>query len=74
MKKHGELKIQYLSQENDRELLMRQLVFHKKESQRLREMHQRMKIEADKIKEAEKIEAKMQEKPQTANTMGARLK
>jgi hypothetical protein len=23
MKKHGELKIQYLSQENDRELLMR---------------------------------------------------
>lgn len=37
-------------------------------------MHQRMKIEADRIKDAEKIEAKMQEKPQTANTMGARLK
>lgn len=32
MKKHGELKIQYLSQENDRELLMRQLIYHKKES------------------------------------------
>jgi hypothetical protein len=63
MKKHGELKIQYLSQENDRELLMRQLVFHKKESQKLRELHARLKVEADRIKEAEKVEAKMQEKP-----------
>ena len=27
MKKHGELKIQFLSQENDRELLLKQLIF-----------------------------------------------
>lgn len=73
MKKHGELKIQYLSQENDRELLMRQLIFHKKESQRLRELHATLKVQADKIKDAERTEAKLQEKPQTAG-LGNRKK
>ena len=36
MKKNAELKIEYLSQENDRDLLLKQLIFQKKESQRLR--------------------------------------
>lgn len=36
MKKNQELKIEYLSQENDRDLLLKQLIFQKKESQRLR--------------------------------------
>jgi hypothetical protein len=36
MKKNSELKIQYLSQENDRDLLLKQLIYQKKECQRLR--------------------------------------
>lgn len=36
MKKNGELRIEYLSQENDRDLLLRQLITQKKESQKLR--------------------------------------
>lgn len=43
MKKNQELKIQFLSQENDRELLLKQLIYQKKESVRLREHHARMK-------------------------------
>ena len=30
MKKYQELKIQYLSQENDSDLLLRQIIYHKK--------------------------------------------
>ena len=47
MKKNGELKIQFLSQENDRELLLKQLIYQKKESVRLRELHARKKKQAD---------------------------
>ena len=36
MKKNGELKIQYLSQENDRDLLLKQLIVQKKDGQALR--------------------------------------
>lgn len=36
MKKNAELKIEYLSQENDRDLLLKQLIFQKKESQRIK--------------------------------------
>jgi len=36
MKKNAELKIEYLSQENDRDLLLKQLIYQKKESQRLK--------------------------------------
>lgn len=44
MKKNAELKIEYLSQENDRDMLMKQLIFQKKESQRL-------KMQADILRE-----------------------
>lgn len=56
MKKNQELKIQYLSQENDRDLLIRQLIFHKKENQRIRETHAKMKKQVEQIREAEKAE------------------
>lgn len=56
MKKHSELKIQFLSQENDRELLLKQLIYQKKESVRLRELHARTKKQSDKIKEAEQAD------------------
>jgi hypothetical protein len=32
MKKNSDLKIQYMSQENDRDLLLKQLIYQKKES------------------------------------------
>ena len=53
-KKNQELKIQYLSQENDRDLLLRQLIHQKKESAKLRETHRKLKKEADELKAAEK--------------------
>ena len=43
MKKNAELKIEYLSQENDRDLLLTQLLQQKKE-------HQRLKILAEEVK------------------------
>lgn len=60
-KKHQELKIQFLSQENDRELLLRQMVYHKKESAKLREQHLKLKKQADKILEAEKADQQAKE-------------
>lgn len=51
MKKNSELKIQYLSQENDRDLLLKQLIFQKKENQRLR------KDALEKKKDAEDMNA-----------------
>jgi hypothetical protein len=36
MKKNAELKIEYLSQENDRDLLLKQLIYQKKESLRIK--------------------------------------
>ena len=56
MKKNQEYKIQFLSQENDRDLLLRQLIFHKKENQKIRETHAKMKAQVDKIKQAEMAE------------------
>ena len=49
MKKNGDLKIQFLSQNNDRELLLKQLVFQKKENQRLKRMLEDKKKNADEI-------------------------
>jgi len=46
MKKNGELKIEYLSQENDRDLLLRQLIQQKKEGQKLRQQHERAREQA----------------------------
>ena len=56
MKKYQELKIQYLSQENDSDLLIKQIIYHKKENQRIRDTHFKLKKQVDKIKEAEKAE------------------
>ena len=63
-----ELKIQYLSQENDRDILIRQLIFQKKESAKMRETHMKLKKQVDQIKEAEKQDTIINEasKPQTA--------
>lgn len=47
MKKNSDLKIQYLSQENDRDLLLKQLIFQKKESQKLRKELDHRKKEAE---------------------------
>lgn len=41
-KKNQELKIQYLSQENDRDLLLRELIHQKKECAKLRENHRKL--------------------------------
>ena len=50
MKRNSELKIQYMSQENDRDLLLKQLIFHKKDNQRLRKDLETKKKEADEVK------------------------
>lgn len=46
MKKNAELKIEYLSQENDRDLLLKQLIFQKKESQKLKQHADELKQQA----------------------------
>lgn len=43
MKKNAELKIEYLSQENDRDLLLKQLIYQKKESQKLKHHAEELK-------------------------------
>ena len=55
-KQNQELNIQYLSQENDRDLLIRQLIYQKKESAKLREQHHKLKKQVDIIKEADKAD------------------
>lgn len=50
MKKNSELKIQYLSQENDRDLLLKQLIFQKKENQKLRKDVEEKKKQAEDMK------------------------
>ncbi len=47
MKKNSDLKIQYLSQENDRDLLLKQLIFQKKENQNLRKKAEEIKKRAE---------------------------
>jgi len=49
MQKHSELKIQYLSQSDDRDLLLKQIIFHKKENQSLKTKHAEMKAKAEQI-------------------------
>ena len=56
MKKNQELKIQFLSQDNDKDLLLRQLIYHKKENVSIRDEHKELKAKVDKIKEAEKAD------------------
>ena len=46
MKRNAELKIEYLSQENDRDLLLKQLIFQKKESQKLKQHAEELKQQA----------------------------
>ena len=46
MKRNAELKIEYLSQENDRDLLLKQLIFQKKESQKLKQHADELKQQA----------------------------
>lgn len=73
MKKNQELNIQFLSQENDRDLLVRQLIFHKKENQKVRDNHFRLKKTVDKIKEGEKADdiAKKLEEPLRQKGLGS---
>lgn len=54
MKKNSDLKIQYMSQENDRDLLLKQLIYQKKEHQRLKKEAEEKKQEADKYQKSEK--------------------
>jgi len=79
--KNQELKIQFASQEDDRDLLLRQLIYYKKENQKMRESHAKLKKQAEKLQEAERAEqaAKMldgqkSDKPATAGGLiGSRL-
>ena len=54
--KNQELKIQFASQEDDRDLLLRQLIYYKKENQKVREQHAKLKKQAEKLQEAERAE------------------
>ena len=47
MKRNEELKIQFLSQEDDRDMLLKQLFYHKKESQKLKLLHTKLKKQAE---------------------------
>lgn len=53
MRKNQELKIQFLTQENDRELLVKQIIYHKKQGQKLKGHHDDLKA---KVEEHERIE------------------
>lgn len=64
MKKNAELKIQYMSQENDRDLLLKQLIVQKKEQNRLRRV-----LDEERTK-AEELE-KRQEQENTINNLNA---
>lgn len=54
--KNQELKIKFASQEDDRDLLLRQLLYFKKENQKMRDQHTKLKKQAEKLQEAEKAE------------------
>ncbi len=56
MKKNQELKIQFLSQDNDKDLLLRQLIFHKKENVNIRDVHKELRAKVEMIKSAEKAD------------------
>ena len=49
MKRHEELTIQFKSQEDDHNLLMKQLFYHKKEAQKLKIMHAKFKKQAEEL-------------------------
>ena len=54
--KNQELKIKFASQEDDRDLLLRQLLYFKKENQKMRDQHTKLKKQAEKLQEAERAE------------------
>ena len=59
MKKNQELKIQYLSQENDRELLLKQIIYYKKESQKVKEQHDSLKRKVEEARSEERQQDEM---------------
>ena len=73
MKKNQELKIQYLSQENDRELLLQQIIHYKKESQKIKEQHEALKRKVEEARSEERHQEEMlshQNKPDYGQTVG----
>lgn len=64
MKKNADLKIQYMSQENDRDLLLKQLIVQKKEQNRLRKLLDEEHTKADELE-------KRQEQENTINNLNA---
>lgn len=55
MKKNSQLKIQYLSQENDRDLLLKQLIGQKKENQRIKKRLEEVKEQAGQVDEEDEF-------------------
>lgn len=79
MKKNQELKIQFLSQDNDKDLLLRQLIFHKKENVNLRDVHKELRAKVEMIKSAEKADdeaarlLEMQKMKKNQSSKGGRM-
>lgn len=53
------LKIQYSSQENDKDLLLKQIIYYKKQHKQIKEEHARMKEELDRQTKEEEETARM---------------
>lgn len=58
MRKNQDLNIQYLSQENDREILIKQIIYHKKRNQKLQQQHEETK---EKVMEVRRDQQQQQE-------------
>lgn len=54
MKRHEELTIQFKSQEDDHNLLMKQLFYRKKEAQKLKILHAKLKRQAEELQNADR--------------------
>ena len=64
IKKNQELKIEFLSQENDRDLLLKQLIFHKKANQQIKIKHEQLKQKVDEVQGTESHnEAMLKQEP-----------
>ena len=59
MKKNSDLKIQYMSQENDRDLLLKQLIYQKKELVRFRKVCEEKKKQAESMQGGREIDTTM---------------
>lgn len=59
MKKNQELKIQFLTQADDKELLMKQILYYKKEGQKIRTEYEQLKAKVDEHKRIEKNNEEM---------------